>query len=551
MDDKLFEFAHRKRAPIFNEDVVKGIAVKDVPAAQRYIDNIIRCGEKQYPEGFVFIGSERCNPLEEYNVITRARAGNNRIYDIARSDVYLVKYKFSLHGKELMPMYMYLPFVRQAGMLYVSGKQFAIAPVMGDRAFEIDENSVFIRIPRAPISFNRESYTIVVDGVRVKDHVIYSPLHNKGGKKSRNRSDLVRLNFVQSSLPHYLFCKYGFYGAFEKYAGTRPIIMKEEEYDPEKWPTEHWVKVSSLGKAPTGLNQRRVNGYEANLATDLILLIDRGAWSDMAKSFATGFFYVIDHFPEFVKEPSELDETWWWCIFMAFMLWGEGNNYGRLVDDVETHLRSLDGYVDQETVRTLREVNVNCEDLYDLMAYIMREMKTMLEGNRGKEACLYNKRLEVLRYLLRNINNSMFEFLFKITGNSKKVLQPKEYEDILRKYFNPWLIHGISSAAEHPEVSSVSNPSDNMFFKVTSVIVQQTDTHGRGKSQDAKPIGPTMYLDSSFAEVTGFGVLPKSSPIGNNRFNPCVKLDPETRTTLADPKHKSVLAGVQRLIQRV
>ncbi|MNQ32217.1 hypothetical protein D3C85_456150 [compost metagenome] len=550
MDDRLFEFSHRKRAPVFNQDVVKGIACKDVPGAQRYVDSIIRCGEKQYPEGFVYEGSERCNPLEEYNVITRARAGNNRIYDIARSSVFLVKYNFSLHGKPLHPMYMYLPFVHQAGMLYISGKQFAIAPVMGDRAFEIDENSVFIRIPRAPISFNRESHTIVIDGVREKADVVYSQLHNKGGKKSRNRSDLIRLGHVQSSLAHYLFCKYGMYGAFEKYCGTRPIIMKKEDYDEAKFPSDHWVVVSSHGKEPDGLHPRRKPGYH-NIATQLIMLVDRGAWTEMTRSFAAGFFYVIDHFPEFVTEPSELEETWWWCVFMAFIQWGEGNNYGRLVEDVETHLKSLDSYVDQETVKTLQEVQVNCKDLYDLMAYIMREMRTMLENNRGKEASLYNKRLEVLRYLLRNINNSMFEFLFKITGNSKKVLQPKEYEDILRKYFNPWLIHGISSAAEHPEVSSVSNPSDNMFFKVTSVIVQQTDTHGRGKSQDAKPIGPTMYLDSSFAEITGFGVLPKSTPIGNNRFNPCVKLDPETRTTVPSPEHQPVLDGVQRLIQRV
>lgn len=550
MDDKLHEFSHRRRAPVFNQDVVKGIACKDVPGAQRYVESIIRCGEKQYPEGFEFITSERCNPLEEYNVITRARAGNNRIYDIARSDVYLVKYRFSLHGKELHPMYMYLPFVRQAGMLYISGKQFAVAPVMGDRAFEIDENSVFIRIPRAPISFNREGHVIIIDGIREKADVVYSQLHNKGGKKSRNRSELIRLGHVQSSLPHYLFCKYGMYGAFEKYTGTRPIIMKKADYDETKFPSEHWVVVQSHGQAPDGINPRRRSGYP-NIATELIMLVDRGAWTDMTKAFAAGFFYVIDHFPEFVTEPSELDETWWWCVFMAFIQWGEGNNYGRLVEDVETHLKSLDSYVDQETVKTLQEVQVNCKDLYDLMAHIMREMRTMLENNRGKEASLYNKRLEVLRYLLRNINNSMFEFLFKITGNSKKVLQPKEYEDILRKYFNPWLIHGISSAAEHPEVSSVSNPSDNMFFKVTSVIVQQTDTHGRGKSQDAKPIGPTMYLDASFAEVTGFGVLPKSTPIGNNRFNPCLKLDPETRTTVPSPEHQPVLDGVQRLIQRV
>lgn len=543
MDSALFAHMHRKRAPVFNEDVIKGIACKDVPHAKAYIDSRIRCGESQYPEGFEFIGSERCSPLETYNVITRARSGNNRIFDIAHTSVYLVKYRFSNFGKELNPVYMYLPYVGQAGMLHISGKPFAIAPVMGDIAFEIEENSVFIRIPRAPMSFNRESYTVVVDGLRVKEQVVWALLHNK---KARNRSELIRLGHVFTSMPHYLFCKYGLFGAFEKYAGTRPIVMRRGEYDPKTHPEEHWVVVSSMRRPPRGVNPRR--NYEA-IATDFIMLIDRGAWSDLARSMATGFFYVIDHFPEFVTDPADLEDPWWWCVWMAFILWGESSNYGKLVTEIEVHLESLDGYVDQETIRTLQEVNVDCADMYDLMTYLMKEMQNMLDSRVGKEACLYNKRLEVLRYLLRNINNNVFEFLFKITGNAKKTLTDKEYEDLLRKFFNPWLIHGISSAAEHPEVSSVSNPSDNMFFKITSVIVQQTDTHGRGKSQDAKPIGPTMYLDSSFSSVTGFGVLPKSTPIGNNRFNPCIRLGPK-HTTEEVPEFKPILDRVQDLIRR-
>ena len=90
-DTDLFAYMHRKRAPKFNEDVVKGLAVIDVKAAKDYVDNIINCGVSQYPEGFEFVRSERCNPLEEYNVITKSRSGPNRVFDLARSDVYLVK----------------------------------------------------------------------------------------------------------------------------------------------------------------------------------------------------------------------------------------------------------------------------------------------------------------------------------------------------------------------------------------------------------------------------------------------------------------------------
>lgn len=555
MNHKLFEFSHRRHSPVFNQDIVNGIPVKDLPKAKEYIDNIIRCGESQYPAGFEYVESVRCSPLEEYNVITRPRAGNTRTYDIAQSSVYLVKYLFRNEGRDLAPMYMYLPYVRQAGMLDISGKQFVISPVMGDIAFEVEENGIFIRIPRAPISFNREEYTVRIDDVLAKGYVVHSMLHNKAGKKSKNKSDLIKIGSVYSSLPHYLFCKYGLAGAFEKYTGTRPILMREKDYSEEHYPADHWVKVASMRKPPSGVTPRRANEMTP---TDLVMLIDRGAWTDLTKSFAMGFFYVIDHFPDRVQEDADgsgtfedlLHDSYFWKLWMAFILWGENNNYGRLVDDVEIHLGSLDGYVDQETIKTLESVQVSCRDLYDLMAYVMREMQNMLDENRGREACLYNKRLEVLRYVLRNINNSMFEFLFKISGNNKKPLTDKEYEETLRKHFNPWLIHGISSAAAHPEVSSVSNPSDNMFFKITSTFIQQNDTHGRGKGQDAKPIGPTMYLDASYSVVSGFGVLRKSAPYGNNTFNPCAPLTDDHRT-MENPKFADLLSGVQRLIQRV
>jgi hypothetical protein len=548
MDSALFDYIHRTQVPEFNEDVIRGIACVDVPLAKDYVDARIRCGEPQYPEGFEYIGSECCSPLETYHVITkprpRMRSGSNRVHDIAHSDVYLVKYRFRFKGKELDPVYMYLPYVQQAGIITISGKQFAIAPVMGDIAFEIEENSVFIRIPRAPISFNREAYTVVIDGQRVNNQVVYSQLHNK---KTRNRSDLIRLGHVYTSLPHYLFCRFGLYGAFERFTGTRPIIIHRDDYNEEDYHPDFWVKITSTRRMPRGVNQRRP--YES-IASNLMMLVDRGAWSDLASSFATGFFYVVDHFPDLMHSPEELEDTWNWKVTMAFILWGESENYGKLVGEIEQHLKSLDSYVDLETIKTLREVDVNCADLYDLMAYIMREMQNMLDSRRGKEACLYNKRLEVLRYLLRNINNNIFEFLFAITGNTRKELTEKDYQELLRKYFNPWLIHGINNASEHPEVSSISSPSDNMFFKITSTIVQQGDTHGRGKSQDAKPIGPTQYLDASFSAVTGFGVLRKSNPIGNNTFNPCIKLGPG-HVTQEPEEFKELLDGVQRLIQRI
>lgn len=546
MDTDLFAYMHRKRSPKFNDDVVKGLACLDIKDAQDYVDNIINCGVSQYPEGFEYVGSERCNPLEEYNVVTKSRNGPNRVFDLARSDVYLVKYKFRNHGKDLPPSYMYLPYCRQAGMLYITGKQFAISPVMGDIAFSTSENDVFIRMPRAPVTFNRSTAWLVIDGVRSSGYVIWSALHNKGGKKSKNRSSSIYLGRVQSTLAHYLFCKYGFYETFEKYTNAQPIVMREQDYDKALYPDDEWIVCGSAKNKPEGLRGRR---EYAQIATDLIVLVKRVHFTPLVKSLITGFFYVVDHFPDHISDPADVGDSDMWKVFMGYIQWGDEPSHGKLVEDVNLHLTSLDGYVDHEVKKTLMEVEVYCENLYDLFVHIELNMASMLEQNATQVASLYGKRLEVLRYLLRNINNAMFEFLFKITSNTKKVFANKDYEDILRTYFKPRLIHGITTGSEHPEVSSVSNPSDNLFFKITSVIVQQSDMHGRGKSQETKPVGPTMFLDASYAEVTSFCSLPKSNPIGNSRLNPTVQLGPH-HTVVRKQKFVQLLDGVQRQIQR-
>jgi hypothetical protein len=326
MDTDLFAYSHRKRSPKFNEDVVKGLAVKDVPDAQAFVDNIINCGVSQYPDGFEFVGSERCSAIEVFNVSTRARSGQTRSVDLARTDAYLVKYQFKNHGRMLDPVYMYLPFVRQAGMLYVSGKQFAVSPVMGDVAFSVTENDVFIRMPRAPVTFDRStSHLLVVDGVRTSEYVVWSSLHNKGGKKSKNRSSTIYLGRVQSTLAHYLFCKYGFYETFEKYTGAQPLVMMKEDYDERLYPKDEWVLCESAKYKPLGL-RGRIN-YQT-IATNLVVLVKREQFTPLVKSLVAGFYYVVDHFPDHITDPAWVAYPRQWKVFMGFILWGDDPSHG-------------------------------------------------------------------------------------------------------------------------------------------------------------------------------------------------------------------------------
>lgn len=545
MDTRLFDMID-KDVPQFNRQLVRGLACEHLKRAKQHIDRIIRCAEEQYPEGLEFVESTRCTPMEEYNEITKARGNANRVYDLAKSDVYLVKYQFKYKGENLRPRYLYLPHVRQGGIINIMGKQFAISPVLADKVFSIGVDDIFIPMPRGKVTFNcRELHHFVADDTRVGRYVVWSPLHNRGAKKGRSsRSSTIQVGGVYSTLMHYLLCKYGLDETFQRYGKAKVQVMWEHEADETRFPRDEWVVCKSAKIKPKGL---RVRDYP-QIASKLALVVRRSEYTPAVVSMVAGLFYVVDHFPEEL-EPEYVSLTWTWRVLMGYILFGDESSQGKLVEDVDSHLKSLDGYVDFEVRQNLKDEGIDCQNIYDLFGYIIDKMPEMLNSGASKVSSMYDKQLMVNRYVLSDINNAIFEFLFKIVSNNKKQMSKEEIDDILGSYFNPKLILRISSGKGHGEVSSVSNPSDNLFFKITSVLVQQSDTAGKGKGRETKPIDQSMYLDASYAECGGICVLPKSSPIGKDRANPFLKMDADC-TVVRDPQFITLLNSLQSKIAR-
>lgn len=553
MDTRLFDRIYQE-VPKINERLLNGLAVEHLKP-ERVMDHIVKiisCAQEQYPEGLVLEDCVRCSPIEEYNVITRGRGSkrgsNKRTFDLAKSDVYMVKFLFRYKGEPLYPQYLYLPAVRDGGLMYVSGKLWSISPVLADKLFSIDDASVFIPMPRGKVTFYQTPHSFVADGQRVSDKVVYSALHNSARRGKGATSTSIHLGRVHTTMMHYLLCKYGFDGTFKRYADTKVLVMHKSEATADKYPPEDWIVCTSSMIKPIGV---RIRNY-LPIASNIALVIPRVKFTPLVKSMVAGFYYVVDHFPDSMEVDyvTGANDTWQWKVLMGYVLWGDEPTKGKLVEDVEAHLKSLDGYVDFEVRRTMREQGLRCNDIYDLFVYIIENMGEMLMSNSNNVSSMYGKQLMILRYVLSDINNEMFQFLFKITSNSKKAVTKESIEGILSDYFKPKLIFRITSGKGHGEVSSVSCPGDNKFFKITSVLVQQSETAGKGKNRDTKPVDRSLYLDASQAEVGSYCVLPKSNPFGRNRINPFLQDDPNTGDIIRNPAFVEMLDDVNRRIKR-
>lgn len=171
MDQKVFNLV-QEQMPKFNRALAEGYAVKQIESNEIYIDKVWRQVELSFPPNLKYLGYRRPTPQEEFRVVSSFGKQNRRMYDVARSDVYLVQFMFALNGEPLKDvMYIYLPYVTQGGIMTIKNSKYVISPVIADVALSVCSDSVFIMMNRAKLTFRKASSYMVVDGIDRKSVV--------------------------------------------------------------------------------------------------------------------------------------------------------------------------------------------------------------------------------------------------------------------------------------------------------------------------------------------------------------------------------------------
>lgn len=546
MDIELFDEMQVGK-PVFDQRILDGLAYTGLMDPRTEVNRLISCAERSFPEGFEFLGSEICSPQETLLVMGSIKRRGETSVDLATTDAVLCKFQFVFEEQPLKERYFFLPVLRKGGFIRIASKQFAVSPVLADPGFSVGEDYVFIRMNRAPVNFKRIIYTVEVDGVPMSKYVVHSKLHHKAGNKTRkNESDVLHMGRVMTTIPHYLFAKYGPEEVFRRFGRCEVIItteqaLKEAPLDPEKY-----TCISSRKVAPATLKQ--ITGY-SNVASPVVLAFERSAMNHLVESLAAGFFYMVDHYPE-VTECKELADPFTWKLWLGYVLSGDQLGYGKLVENIESHLASLDDYVDVEVRRTLLdEEGLDFDDIYQLCAHIQEHMDDIIRRKGTDSASMYGKRLMTANYVLRDIFEQIFRFVFEITKNRKRKLGKEDYNKLLGAHFIPEKIHELRNTASKAYVSSVSSPSDSMFFKVTSRLVMQAHTGTGGKSQNINVHDPMSHLHSSTLECGNHVVLPRNCPLARNTINPTASLD-SMMTLQPKPHMRAVVEYVDQFTHR-
>lgn len=531
MDTELFKLVEAQM-PKFNKKLAEGYAVSQLKTNEQYIDRVWRQVELTFPPNLKYLGYRRPTPAEEFRVISNI-SKNRRMYDISRSDVYLVQYRFALDGEELDDMlYIYLPYVSQGGIMTIKNSKYVVSPVMADIALSVCSDSIFIMLNRAKLTFRKAVGYINVDGYHRSPYLVYSQIYNSD--KSSRKNNIT-------TLPHYLFCKYGLLQSF-KNLGVDIRVIERSKYDAAQYPTSDWVYCVSVGHSVSN----RSSKYRK--VSDLGILIPREQYTFRIESMVASFFYVVDRYPERITI-NDYDHPMIWRVLLGKLLLSGSESEGKIITHIEAHMASVDGYIDNMGREILiADGYTDINDIYDLMYVLIAELPIKIAMAGEKIASLYGKRLVVHRYINEDITQGISRIYFDVIKdyNNKGTLTKTDLRRIFKHRLPYATILGLNSGKAF--VKSVSTASDCLTHKVTTIVTMQTEC-GKRTSKKGPTFGEAQYADASIAELGGITNLPDRDPTGRSSLNLLAMID-DNGTLMANPKHQAILGPAQEDIRR-
>lgn len=496
-----------KETPRMNTEMVEGMSCTRIGKSIEYVDSIWRAAEKSFPPGLEYVGCEPCTPFEEYMESTRPHNNNKRTYDIARSDLFMCRFNLRFKGVPLRSKFISLPFLRDGGILWLGGTPYHISPVISDQVISIGFDSIFVRLLRDKMTFKRAYHTFMCDGKSEAVQIVWSQIYRKP-----QTSRVPATTRAETTLLHYLLCRYGFKEAIHRLIHCE-VVVGHNEINEQNYPSDKWVICKSVRVPPKTYIGSTYQPSFISVAVPI------QHWDAVSKMVMANFFYLVDHFPQEININS-LENKEWWMILLGHIVHSGNFSQGKLYNSMVEHFDSIEDYVDGIIVRKLMDSGYTVNNLYDLLVLIMTNINKWLVDNQNHLTSIYRKTLEIDYYVMFSISYGIFRFMFTLNKiASRKELTQKDVEELLNRNVKPGAIYKLING--NLAVSSVSYSGDNKYPKISAILAEQESRPGPKRGEHRRKIpDQTKRFHTSMLELGSFLFLPKSNPVAIARLNP-------------------------------
>lgn len=530
--------------PRLNPDIMRGLATEHLKGSMEYLRSVAKRNFHGCVPGMVFLGFEKCTPEEEFREWTRMRT-NKRQFDFAESYIYMARLRLGLDMgdgriQEMKTKYICVPYVTDGGLMKLSGSLYHVKPVLTNKVISPGHRLLFVRMLGTRKNFYRAGYSIKVNGERQTTFVVHSAIYD--AKTSTKKGSGPVTTRAVSTMTHYLLLRYGYTETFRKYLGHVPVIGYAEEITPEKYPESDWVIVSTAHaqSKPSGVTEAIYESSQIRLA------VRKDKWDQSTIALVSELFYVIDHFPSYVKV-ADVDNLNNWTLLMGYILVGGQYTAGRIFSQMTEHLTSLDDFVDEFATDKLSEKGYDVQDFYDLAAMLSMKFPDLLAEN-DRAGNIYEKYYDVMYHVMRPITYALTKTRYALQHAAKRVGPGRgdtgngalfnSLDQVLTRRLSPGVIFSLNS--DGTVLETVSYCGDHWYPRITSKVSEQEKASG-GKG-GRRGTSDADHLDVSMIECGSLLFLPKSDPTPVANLNPYAYICRRTGSVIPNPKLAERLA---------
>lgn len=501
MDPKIVQ-AVADRMPRINRFVAEDYAKQTMDSSIAFIDTAFSDAVRWGRNLIEYQKWEVLSPEERVRWEFEEAAKKNKL-SLAVSERVLVRFDF-VFEKHKESAYLYVLYVHD-GTLVIRGKRYAIHLGISERVFarvhNKDKDGIIVRPIRARLEFNRKvkvRYPSVTSNEIVSDFVVTTVLHHKPSKKRA----------CDTTVLLYLLCKFGFWavmkrvgGLTEKDIGFRdyPDMTKADDYD-------YFVACKKSKDPNVHLYVRR----------DLLE-------QPHVKRIVTNLLYTLTYFDFQTIDDLYDPQGKFWRIVLGVILY-KPLLHAKAKADADTHISSVDTFIDPISRERFKAFGVNVDDIYQLLYYVLFEIDRIMVNSATND--LYTKRIDIVDgILIASYATSIFRRFYKT--NQRPTLQLREVKAAL---------------------------------KINPMAIEEAFSSRRGWSQSMQNISPSpqIFGDNQYLSCAMFKLRPSARPMErahpsvatvecivayagnqvniNGIWNPYITVDPATGAILRPPQ---------------
>ena len=391
--------------PRYNDYLLRGFMHEQISGAAEFVSTMfgeavkLFCGVIEYKGYRIFTPERRA----EYELTTRDGCR------VTTSDLLLVEYLFSYKGIEY-PIPLYIPYLRN-DVIMIEDTIYVLQRSIREQAFSRNASGVTMKVIRQPIPFyNNTHYRLesVTDDWFSNEFVPTTSIHRTQRTNKRK--------MPKETIIHYLLCKFGLVETLNRFDLT----------------TEDCSFVTEISNDTEEYRYFAAKYAKKKQVIDMFLKIrkDKITQPKISKLIASILYTVSNisfqkHKLESLYEPTGVI----FRIILGKIIHGNSVSEIQGKKKVDTHIASVDSYLDPITRKRLSSYNIVVNDIYDLLQYVFSEIEKL---SRISHTNLYTTRIDYLEELLvdtivRGVYSRWYDAVRRLGGVAE--IDPKKFNE--------------------------------------------------------------------------------------------------------------------------